>query len=169
MLGRRVGRDIHSPVEGVHRDDVDDAAAAPVRQQRTGEGLREQKRRCQVEGDDRVPVVGRHPSAGARRIIPALLTSTLRSPSSSRAHATSSSAASGVSADRSVCRRHAHGARLHVHHGDGRARFGQRERHRLPQPARCTRDERASTAEGEQLPDHRMSESRYPASTPTDS
>ena len=174
MLGRRVGRDVHAAVEGVHGDDVDDAAAPPVRQQRTGERLREQERRRQVEGDDACQSSAGVSSAGARRIIPALLTRTLRSPSSARAHATSSSAASGVSADRSALARatrtpRRRGPRLHVDRGDVRARLGERERHRLAQPARRARDERAATAEREQLPAHRMSVSRYPASTPTDS
>ena len=122
-------------------------------------------------------------AAGARLIMPALLTSTLTS--SNAAPAPGHQVRGGVRRQRpevQLPRRAAHpairdgvadrGERFDVDGDDVRAGLGERERHRVAQAARGSGDDRTLAAQREEAEDpiaHRISESRYSGSTPADS
>ena len=122
-------------------------------------------------------------AAGARRIMPALLTSTLRS--SNAAPAPGDQVRGGLRRQRAEVELPGRAAdpaigdgvadrveRLDVDGDDVRPGLGERERHRLAEAARGPGDDRAPAAQREEPQDpiaHRISESRYSGATPTDS
>ena len=116
-------------------------------------------------------------AAGARRIMPALLTSTLRS--LELAPAPRDQVRRGVRRQRAEIQLPGRAAAAIPSSGSSvdstatiRAGLGERERHRIAQAARGSRDERTLAAQREAVEDpfaHRISDSRYCGSTPADS